>query len=105
MIDGPDVPDFKPVDQCWQLEYHRLRKLGGGNYWQGCRLEAKEARLKMSAYELGIADHRSLREATEMHNRRPPIACPFANGTPEKAEYERGWNAILCAPKYMRDRR
>jgi hypothetical protein len=91
MIDDPDVPGFKQVDQPWQLEYRLIRKLGDGDYWEGCRIEA---RLKMSPYELGAADHRSLRGATEMHNRRPPIVCPFADGTPEKGEYERGWNAL-----------
>jgi hypothetical protein len=93
MADDFDIPDFKPVDQRWQLEYSRIRKLGGGDYWEGRKLEDKAARSKMSPYALGVADHRSLREATEMHNPRPPIACPFAAGTPEKAEYDRGWNA------------
>jgi hypothetical protein len=87
-----------PVLQPWQLEYHRLRKLGAGDYWEGCRLEAQEARSKMTPYELGLTDHRSLRDATEMHNRRPPIGCPFAAGTHERAEYERGWNALPPRP-------
>jgi len=104
MTPDPDVPDFKPVDQRWQLEYHRIRKLGGGDYWEGCRVEAKDVRSKMSPYALGFTDHRSLRDATEMHNRRPPIVCPFANGTPEKVEYERGWNACSSAQQ-MRNRR
>ena len=56
----------------------------------------------MTPYALGMADHRSLRDATEMHNRRPPIACPFADGTHEKAEYDRGWNAF--AHQHTRDR-
>ena len=87
-----------PVLQPWQLEYHRLRKLGGGDYWKGCGLAEQEARSKMTPYELGLADHRSLRDATEMHNRRPPIGCPFADGTREKAEYHRGWNALPSRP-------
>jgi hypothetical protein len=51
MADDPDIPDFKPVDQHWQMEYGRLRKLGSGNYWEGCRLEeaAAEAQLARDA--------------------------------------------------------
>ena len=94
MANDPDIPDFKPVDQQWQMEYGRLRKLGGGNYWEGCRLEDVIARSKMTPYALGVADHRSLREANEMHDARQPIACPFADGTPEKAEYDRGWDTL-----------
>ena len=86
MIDDPNVSDFKPV-QRWQLEYHRLRKLGGGDYWKGCRVDAL---LKMSLYDLGRAYRRD-----EIHNIGRPIVCPFADGTPEKAEYDRGWNALL----------
>ena len=97
MIDEPDVPDLKPV-QRWQLEYRLIRKLGGGDYWEGCRLAAQQARSKMSPHELGVTDHRSLRDATEMHNRRPPIVCPFADGTPDRTEYERGWNAYPPRP-------
>jgi hypothetical protein len=94
MPDDPDIPEFKPVDQQWQIEYGRLRKLGGGNYWEGCRLEDVIARSKMTPYALGVADHRSLREAKEIHDARQPIACPFADGTPEKAEYDRGWDTL-----------
>jgi hypothetical protein len=96
--------DPKPVPQRWQLEYSRIRKLGGGDYWKGCGLEANDARSKMTHYALGMADHRSLRDATEMHNRRPPIACPFADGTREKAEYDRGWSAFFSARQHTRDR-
>jgi hypothetical protein len=93
MTDDRDLSDFKPIGQQWQQEYHRLRKLGGGNYWEGCRLEAMEVRSKMSPFDLGVADHRSLRKATVTHNARPPFVCPFKEGTPEKVEYDRGWSA------------
>ena len=33
----------------------------------GYKLEEAEARSKMSPYALGVADHRALREAIEMH--------------------------------------
>jgi len=98
MIDEPDVPGFKPVER-WQLEYHRIRRLGGGDYWEGCRLEEEEARAKMTPYALGLADHRSLRDAIGQHSLRPPIGCPFAAGTRERAEYERGWNALPPVPE------
>jgi hypothetical protein len=90
-------PYFKPVDQRWRLEYRRIRQLGGGDYWEGCRVETRAVRSEISPYALGIADHRSLRDATQMHNPRPPV-CAFAGGTPEKAEYERGWNDFARAP-------
>jgi hypothetical protein len=83
--------------QEWQKEYHRLRQLGCGDYWEGCRLEAKDARSKMSPFALGVADHRSLRDGTVLHN-APPILCPFAEGTPEKSEYDRGWDALPLRP-------
>jgi hypothetical protein len=93
-----DIRDFKPVDQRWQLEYSRIRKLGGGDYWKGRKLEDEAARSKMSPYARGAADRRSLMAATEMHNARPPIANPFAAGTPEGAEYDRGWNSLPGVP-------
>jgi hypothetical protein len=86
------VPKSDLIREEWRDEYSRIRKLGGGNYWVGSRLEG--FRGKMPPYALGVADHRSLREATEMHNARPLFVCPFAEGTPERAEYERGWNAV-----------
>jgi hypothetical protein len=49
MADDPDIPDFKPVDQHWQMEYGRLRKLGNGNYWEGCRLEEAAAEASLLA--------------------------------------------------------
>jgi hypothetical protein len=93
-----DIRDFKPGDQRWQLEYSRIRKLGGGDYWKGCKLEDEGARSKMSPYALGVADHRSLMAATEMHHARPSTANPFAAGTPERAEYDRGWNSLPHVP-------
>lgn len=65
MTDDADFPDFKPVIEQWRAEYGRIRKPGGGGYWAGWRLEEAAARSKMSPYALGIADHRSMREAIE----------------------------------------
>lgn len=78
----------------WRLEYGRIRKLGGGDYWVGCRLEKAAARLEMSPYALGLADHRSMRDGMEKGGRPRPIPCPFHDGTPEKAEYNRGWDSL-----------
>ena len=48
---------------------------------------------------LGVADHRALREAIEIHETPyTPSICPFADGTPEKAEYDRGWDALPLRP-------
>ena len=83
----------------WQIEYGRIRMLGGGDYWKGSRLEEAAARSKMSPYALGVADRRSLKSAIEMaHDAATPNVCPFADGTPEKTEYDRGWNSLPLRP-------
>lgn len=68
MTDDADFPGFKPINEQWRVEYGRIRKLGGGDYWTGCDLETA-ARSKLSPYALGLADHRSMREATEVGDR------------------------------------
>jgi hypothetical protein len=83
----------------WQIEYHRLRRLGGGDYWAGYEIDAVDARSKISPYALGVADHRSLTVVAALLHNAPPVQCPFADGTPEKAEYNRGWDAFPCDPK------
>ena len=93
MTGDDDFPDFKPAIDQWRVEYGRIRKLGGGDYWAGCRLEAA-TRSQMSPYALGLADHRSMREAIERGDRRKQSPCPFDEGTPEEAEYNRGWDAL-----------
>jgi hypothetical protein len=70
----------------WRIEYGRIRKLGGGDYWKGQRLEDEMARSKISPDALGLDDHRSMREAIERGDTNGPISCPFDDGTPEKAE-------------------
>jgi hypothetical protein len=87
----PTMADDRPQ---WRIEYGRIRKLGGGDYWKGERLEDEAARSTMSPYALGAADRQSWRDAKEMNAARRPIACPFADGTPEKAEYDRGWDSL-----------
>lgn len=98
MTDDADFPGFKSLIEGWCVEYGRIRKLGDGDYWKGQRLEDDAARSKMSPYALGFADHRALREAIEGGHEREPISCPFADGTPEKAEYNRGWDALPLLP-------
>ena len=93
MTDDDDFPDFKPVIEQWRVDYGRIRKLGGGDYWAGCRLEAA-TRSEMSPYALGLADQHSRRDAIQRGQRPEPIPCPFDEGTPEKAEYNRGWDAL-----------
>ena len=97
MTDDADFPDFKPVDEQWRVEYGRIRKLSGGDYWTGCRLEAA-ARSQMSPYALGLADHRAMREAIGRGDKREGFPCPFDDGTSEKAEYNRGWDALPPRP-------
>jgi hypothetical protein len=89
------------VGQQWLEEYSRVRKLGVGDYWAGCRLQIKAARSKISPFNRGVADHLSLRAATS--NGRPPYVCPFAEDTPEKVEYERGW-CVAAATSVARGR-
>jgi hypothetical protein len=99
VTDDADFPDFKAAIEQWRIEYGRIRRLGGGDYWAGCRLEEAVARSKMSPYALGVADRRALREAMEMHEPPyTPSVCLFADGTSEKAEYDRGWDALPLRP-------
>jgi hypothetical protein len=98
MRDDNDFPDFEPVIEQWRIEYSRIRKLGGGDYWAGYRLEDAAARSEMSPYALGFADHRSLRDAIERGDGPKPPPCPFDDGTPGKAEYNRGWDALPLRP-------
>ena len=98
MKDDDDFPDFEPVIEQWRIEYSRIRKLGGGDYWAGDRLEDAAARSEMSPYALGFADHRSLRDAIERGDGPKPPPCPFDDGTPGKAEYNRGWDALPLRP-------
>jgi len=79
MTKAADVPGFKPVDQQWRIEYGRIRKLGDGDYWEGCRFEDTEARSKMSPYALGLADHHSMRGAVERGDR--PKSVPVLSMT------------------------
>jgi hypothetical protein len=95
MMDDADIPGFKSVIEQWRIEYGQIRKLGGGDYWAGFRLEEAAARSAMSPYALGLADHRSMRDAMERGDRPRPVPCPFDDGTPEKTEYNRGWDALL----------
>jgi hypothetical protein len=97
-MDDDDFPDFKPAIEQWRVEYGRIRKLGDGDYWAGYRLEEAAARSEMSPYARGLADHRSMRDAIERGDRPKPIACPFDDGTPEKAEYNCGWDALPLRP-------
>ena len=98
MTDDADFPDSKPAIEQWRVEYGRIRKLGGGDYWAGYRLEEAAARSEMSPYALGLADRQSIREASERGDKPKPIRCPFSDGTPEKGEYNRGWNALPLRP-------
>jgi hypothetical protein len=100
MTNDANFPGFKRrVTEQWRIEYGRIRKLGGGDYWAGYRLEEAAARSKMSPYALGVADRRALREAIEMHEiPYTSNVCPFADGTPEKTEYDRGWDARPLRP-------
>lgn len=78
-----------------QREYRRLKKLGGGDYWEGCRIDNDERRWKMSPYDLGVEDANLHKSAVERYNAHPPNLCPFVKGTPEEAEYDRGWKDAL----------
>jgi hypothetical protein len=98
MTDDADFPGFKSVIERWRAEYGRIRKLGGGDYWTGEKLEDEAARSKMSPYALGLADRRSMRDATERGEKWRSAPCPFEDDTAERAEYERGWNALPLQP-------
>lgn len=76
-------------------EYRRLKKLGGGDYYEGRRIATEERRSKMSPYDLGVEDAVTQKSAVEIYNARPPKQCPFLSGTPEEAEYDRGWKDAM----------
>ncbi len=85
-----------------QREYRRLKKLGGGDYYAGRRIETEERRSKMSPYDLGEEDARTQKSAVEMYNARPPIQCPFLSGTPEETEYDCGWKDAMAVGGSLR---
>jgi hypothetical protein len=95
---APDAPDehFKARRPEYEREYRRLKKLGGGDASEGRRIENEVRRSKMSPYDLGAEDAITLKSAIKMYNTRPPLQCPFAQGTPEEAEYERGWTDAMA---------
>jgi hypothetical protein len=72
----------------YQREYRRKKRAAATQEW--ARKE-QERRAKMSPYELGVEDAVYHRAAVEHYNARPPNRCPYAEGTPEEAEYDRGW--------------
>ena len=98
MTDNADFRGSKLVIERWRVEYGRIRKLGGGDYWKGEKLEDEAVRSKMSPYALGLADHRSMREAAGRGDGRTSFPCPFDEGTLERAEYDRGWDAFPLRP-------
>jgi hypothetical protein len=80
----------------YMRNYHRLKRLGGGDYDRGKAIERAERRSEMSPYDLGTEDATVHAVAVDMHNARPPKACPFPKGTAEEAEHDRGWSARLA---------
>jgi hypothetical protein len=47
------------------------------------------------AYQLGREHAAAHAAAVERHNTRPPDRCPFAKGSAEETEYDRGWKARM----------
>jgi len=58
-------------------------------------LEWKQHRARMSPYALGREDAITHKSAVETYNARPSDSCPFARGTSEEAEYDRGWEDAM----------
>jgi len=50
----------------------------------------------MTPAELGERDAYLHADAVETYNARPPDRCPFAKGTPEQREYDRGWRKAMA---------
>lgn len=72
----------------YQQEYRRRKRLQAMAAYE-------ERHAKMSPCELGREDAIAHRAAVEMYNARPPSRRPFEKGTPEEAEYDRGWNDVM----------
>jgi hypothetical protein len=51
---------------------------------------------KATPYQLGERAAADRQPAYETHNAFPPDDCPFDKGTPEEAEYDRGWKAAMA---------
>jgi hypothetical protein len=51
-------------------------------------------------FDLGKEHAAVHRAAVERYNAKPPDSCPFAKGTSEEAEYDRGWKDYM---KQMRE--
>lgn len=96
-VSSPDAfnEQFKARRRDRQREHRRLKRLGGGNSWEGRRIEDEKRRSKMSPYALGKEDAMVQKSAVEIYNTRPPGRCPFAKGTLEETEYDRGWTDAM----------
>lgn len=98
---NPDAfPDFNRRNRERQAEYRRIKKLGDGDAAKGRAIEAEQRRLEMSPYDLGVEAASSRRAALRTYNVRSPDTCPFEKGTPEEAEYDRGWNDRMQKPDW-----
>jgi hypothetical protein len=92
---GDDVSYWNQRNRERQREYRRLKKLGGGDIVKGRALEAEQRRSQMSPYDLGVEDASSRLAALRIYNVRTPDSCPFAQGSSEEAEYDRGWRDTM----------
>jgi hypothetical protein len=62
--------------------------------------QMQEQRAATPPYQLGRQDAASHRAAVETYNARPPPEpIPWAKGTPEEIEYDRGWRDSMRQSK------
>jgi hypothetical protein len=57
------------------------------------RVRDRERRARMTPYELGCEAAIAHSGAVERYSARSPDTCPFAKGTDEEKEYDRGWKS------------
>jgi hypothetical protein len=48
------------------------------------------------AYKDGYAAAMTRQALIERYNASPPDNCPYQKGTPEEADYDRGWKAAMA---------
>ena len=74
-----------------EKERQPVRGVEAPDFRRRRRPKSSTPALPLPPYEKGRDDRVTLISALRTYNARPPIVCPYAEGTPERAEYDRGW--------------
>lgn len=58
---------------------------------KNCTAESEKKKEAATPYYMGYKDGLSHSITMSRYNQRPPDKCPFAKGTLEEQQYDRGW--------------